>query len=279
MGEIKLKVREMRGNMWQKQKDDEEDAIATTAAEDEMKKRQKLLRARSRLQAAQNPDVVAGPLLMLGDEEQDSQAEQDLDEEHNEKQWHAVSNSLPVSPAAASPDTRRGQDEWYTLQPVPPSKDNPDGCPHPQGQISVICTATFKSRGPNYVTLETRRRRSEVEQMTQVEHHEMLARFFLKWRLTWRPAPPQTPELDRRRRRLYEDRQALEEEFDRFVNLTESRASLPLAVASSNNHLRAHTEALRRQREEARMKDEEVAQQAADAARERRLKLTGGLLG
>jgi hypothetical protein len=42
--------------------------------------------------------------------------------------------------------------------------------------------------------------------MAGEERHEILGRFFLKWRLTWRPAPPQTPALERRRRRLQEER-------------------------------------------------------------------------
>lgn len=115
--------------------------------------------------------------------------------------------------------------------------------------------------------------------MTQDERQEMLGRFFLKWRLTWRPAPPQTPELDRRRRRLDEERHALEEEFDRFVDLTERRAVVPLAVASSNNHLSAHIEALRQEREDTRLKEEEAEQRAAEIARERRLQLSSGLFG
>lgn len=277
MGAIKLKVREMRGNMWQKQKEGEQDAIATTAAADEMEKRQKLLQARLRLQAAQDPGAVAAadgdkPVLLLGNGETDGHAGQDQREESDE-------DLNPLATTDAPGGTLRREDEWYTLQPVPPSPDNPDGCPHPQGQISVRCTAKFQPRGPNYATVEMRQRRSEIATMTQNEQHEVLERFFLKWRLAWRPAPPQTPELERRRRRLDEQRQALEDEFDRFEDQIQQRAAVPLVVASANNHLSAHTEELRRQREEVWLKEEEAEQRAAEVARERRLQLTGGLFG
>ncbi len=286
MGAIKLKVREMRGNMWQKQKEGEVDAIATTAAEDEMEKRQKLLQARLRLQAAQDPGTVVAaegdkPELMLGNGKTNGDQEDIYGHTEHEQQEEsdADPNPLALSTIDASPGNRRREDEWYSLQPVPPSPDNPDGCPHPQGQISVLCTAKFQPRGPNYVTVEMRQRRSEIAAMTQDERHEELGRFFIKWRLTWRPAPPQTPELVRRRRRLDEQRQALEDEFDRFVDLTERRAAAPLVVAGANNHLSAHTEELRRQREDIRLKEEETEQRVADVARERRLQLTGGLFG
>lgn len=77
---------------------------------------------------------------------------------------------------------------------------------HYGSSSAQVCTATFKPRGPDYVTLEMRRRRSEIAAMAGEERHETLGRFFLKWRLTWRPAPPQTPALERRRRRLQEER-------------------------------------------------------------------------
>ena len=72
-------------------------------------------------------------------------------------------------------------------------------------------------------------------------------------------------------------RQALEDEFERFVESTEHRVAVPLSVTSVNSHLSAHTDVLRQQREEAERKEEEAAQRAADAARQRRVQLTASL--
>jgi hypothetical protein len=138
MGEIKLKVREMRGNMWQKQQEGEDDAIAMTAAKDEMEKRQKLLNARLRLQAAQDPGAIVAaaddkPLLMLGNGE----AEEPEEEQEQVEERDAGSAPLAL-PSQTPPRARRREDVWHTLQPVPPTPDHPDGCSHPQGQISVV---------------------------------------------------------------------------------------------------------------------------------------------
>ena len=72
-------------------------------------------------------------------------------------------------------------------------------------------------------------------------------------------------------------RQALEDEFERFVESTERRVAAPLAVTSVNSHLSAHTDALRQRREEAQRKEEEAEQRAVDAARQRRVQLTASL--
>ena len=88
MGRVQFKVREMKGNMWQKQKDGEEDQTGAAAAEDEMEKRQKLLQARVRLQQMQNPGAVAPDgVLMLGNGVADadppgSAADEDEDHDH-----------------------------------------------------------------------------------------------------------------------------------------------------------------------------------------------------
>lgn len=285
MGEIKLKVREMRGNMWQKQNEGGEDVVATDAAKDEMEKRQKLLQARKLLAPLQAPDdreLVAAdggkPILMLGNKETERDVETIQEHEEQDDDADAGLDSRALPTAQVSPSRVR-KDEWHTLQPVPPSLHNPSGCPNPQGQISMTCIATFEKRGTNYATLEMRRRSEEVRKMTAAEQNTMLGDCFHEWKRSWRPTPPPTPELERRRRRLDENRQALEDEFGQFVDLTIQRAEMPLGVASSNNHLSEHIEVLRRRQEESRVKEEQAEERAAEHARERRLQLTGGLFG
>jgi hypothetical protein len=103
------------------------------------------------------------------EEEDEAESTALTDNRHSSSSSSSSSSQLAIVPQpqpepeeAAKPSSpprkTRRLDEWYKLEPV-------EGCPHPQGEISVHCTAMFEPRGPDYVTLEMRQRWAIVDAM------------------------------------------------------------------------------------------------------------------
>ena len=119
-----------------------------------MEKRQKLLQARVRLQAAQESGAVVTaegegdkPVLMLGNGETDGdQKDIHMDPEVEQQE---EGDADPIPPEQLTVDAPPGyplrEEEWYTLQPVPPYSTGHDEAPQPF-PCRVCCHQTVSSR-------------------------------------------------------------------------------------------------------------------------------------
>ena len=121
MGQVQMTVRTMRGNMWQKSavggvSAEEEGALMI---EDEMAKKEKLIKARQMLQHTHTAAADA------------------------QMRRSATPDTRPESQGTDMTEERARDEVWYKLEPM-------EGCERPRGEISIQFIATFKPRGPGY---------------------------------------------------------------------------------------------------------------------------------